>query len=493
MTIAAHTLGCKLNYAETSDTLRRLAAEGHTVVDWGRPADLYLINTCTVTAVAEKKCRTAIHQAHRLNPEARIVVMGCFAQVAAKEIEAIPGVTLVLGNDRKHLLPQILKSSPACGGDLGNPGNQAPLPTQNPTQQKNGFIDSAQRRFPKIGEQPAASPTNDFQDLQDLAQREPTAFPLQYSSGDRTRTFFKIQDGCDYFCTYCAIPFARGRSRSATIEETLCAARRIADSGAREVVLTGVNTGTFGQHQGESFLDLLRGLDAIPGIQRYRISSIEPNLLTDDILRFVASSRAFLPHFHIPLQAGSDHVLALMHRRYDTALYRSKLLSIKALMPDACIAADIMAGFNGENEEEFRKTLDFVDSLPISYLHVFTYSDRPGTAAIRLAEKVPVAVRHEHTARLLELSERKHNAFIQSQLGTTRPVLWESSIKSEVGGRKSEVKNNLPPQTSNLRPPTSYLMEGWTDNYIRVSAPYDEALVGTVTQVLLGPDNIVRD
>ncbi len=626
MTIAAHTLGCKLNYAETSDILRRLAADGHTVVDWGRPADLYIINTCTVTAVAEKKCRTAIRQAHRLNPEAEIVVMGCFAQVAAKEIAAIPGVTLVLGNDRKHLLPQMLKSSPACGGDLGNPGNQAPLPTQNPTQQeiskictapdgqqtdttnkndfqdlqdlaqreneqtdpaqqkngfidsaqrrspkigeqpaasptndlqdlqdlaqreneqtdptqqKNGFIDSAQRRFPKIGEQPAASPTNDFQDLQDLAQREneqtdptqqengyidsaqrrfpkigeqpaasprndfqdlqdlaqrePTAFPLQYSFGDRTRTFFKIQDGCDYFCTYCAIPFARGRSRSATIEETLCAARRIADEGAREVVLTGVNTGTFGQHQGESFLDLLRGLDAIEGIQRYRISSIEPNLLTDDILRFVASSRAFLPHFHIPLQAGSDHVLALMRRRYDTALYRAKLVRIKELMPDACIAADIMAGFNGENEEEFRKTLAFVDSLPISYLHVFTYSDRPGTAALRLAEKVPVAVRHEHTARLLELSERKHNAFIASQLGASRPVLWESSIKSEVGGRKSEVKNNLPPQTSNLLPPTSYLMEGWTDNYIRVCAPYDEALVGSVSQVILSPDNIVRD
>ena len=590
MTIAAHTLGCKLNYAETSDILRRLAADGHTVVDWGRPADLYIINTCTVTAVAEKKCRTAIHQAHRLNPEARIVVMGCFAQVAAKEIEAIPGVTLVLGNDRKHLLPQILKSSPACGGDLGNPGNQVPFPTQNPAQQengfidsaqqeiskictapdgqqtdttnkndfqdlqdlaqredeqtdpaqqkngfidsaqrrfpkigeqpatsptndfqdlqdpaqqeneqtdpaqqKNGFIDSAQRRFPKIGEQPAASPTNDFQDLQDLAQREPTAFPLQYSSGDRTRTFFKIQDGCDYFCTYCAIPFARGRSRSATIEETLCAARRIAATGAREVVLTGVNTGTFGQQHGESFLDLLKGLDGIDGILRYRISSIEPNLLTDDIIDFVASSRAFLPHFHIPLQAGSDHVLSLMHRRYDTALYRAKLERIKAVMPDACIAADIMAGFNGENEEEFRKTLAFVDSLPISYLHVFTYSDRPGTAALRLAEKVPVAVRHEHTARLLELSERKHNAFIQSQLGTTRPVLWESSIKSEVGGRKSEVKNNLPPQTSNLQPPTSYLMEGWTDNYIRVCAPYDEALVGSVSQVILSPDNIVRD
>ena len=426
MTIAAHTLGCKLNFAETSDTLRHLSEQGHTIVDWGSAADLYIINTCTVTAVAEKKCRTAIHQAHRLNPDARIVVMGCFAQVAAAEIEAIPGVTLVLGNDRKHLLPEIVGS-----------GEQ--LPTTN-----------------------YQLPTTNYQ--------LPT-FPLQYSSAGgpaRTRTFFKIQDGCDYFCTYCAIPFARGRSRSATIEETLCAARRIADSGAREVVLTGVNTGTFGQHQGESFLDLLRGLDAIEGILRYRISSIEPNLLTDEIIDFVAQSRAFLPHFHIPLQAGSDHVLQLMHRRYDTALYRAKLERIKSAMPDACIAADIMAGFNGESEEEFSKTLDFVGSLPISYLHVFTYSDRPGTAALRLGEKVPVAVRHEHTARLLKLSEQKHLAFIQSQLGLTRPVLWESS---DHDGQ----------------------IQGWTDNYIRVARPYDPSRVNRVEPVTLTPDIIVRE
>lgn len=398
MRIAAHTLGCKLNYAETSDHLRRLAGEGHEIVDWTAVADLYIVNTCTVTAVAEKKCRAAIRQAHRRNPEAQIVVMGCFAQTAADEVARIPGVTQVLGNESKRL--------------------------------------------------------------------------LSYSSvGDRTRTFFKIQDGCDYFCTYCAIPYARGRSRSATLEETLCAARRIADSGAREVVLTGINTGTFGQRQGESFLELLEGLDKLDGILRYRISSIEPNLLTDEIIDFVASSRAFLPHFHVPLQAGSDHVLQLMHRRYDTALYHDKMLKIKSAMPDACIAADIMAGFNGESEEEFRKTLDFVESIPISYLHVFTYSDRPGTAALKLGEKVPVPVRHEHTARLLELSERKHKAFIESQLGKTRPVLWESK----------EVER------------LSTYMEGWTDNYIRVQAPYDPALVNTVTQEELHPDNIVRE
>ena len=392
MRIAAHTLGCKLNYAETSDHLRRLAAEGHTIVPWGEVADLYLVNTCTVTAVAEKKCRNAIRQAHRLNPDAQIVVMGCFAQVAAHEIEQMPGVTQVLGNESKRM--------------------------------------------------------------------------LSYSSGDRTRTFFKIQDGCDYFCTYCAIPFARGRSRSATIDETLCAARRIADTGAKEIVLTGVNTGTFGQQWGETLLDLLRGLDEIESILRYRISSIEPNLLTDDIIRFVASSRAFLPHFHIPLQAGSDHVLTLMHRRYDTALYRDKLLAIKALMPDACIAADIMAGFNGESEAEFDKVLSYVESLPISYLHVFTYSDRPGTAAQRLPERIPVAVRHEHTARLLELSDRKHREFVQQHLGTTRPVLWESSRHDEH-------------------------MEGWTDNYIRVAHPYDASLAGTVENVRLTTSNVI--
>ena len=244
-------------------------------------------------------------------------------------------------------------------------------------------------------------------------------------------------------------------------------ARRIADSGAKEVVLTGVNTGTFGQQQGESFLDLLRGLDSIEGILRYRISSIEPNLLTDDIIDFTAHSRAFLPHFHIPLQAGSDHVLQLMHRRYDTALYRSKLDRIKAVMPDACIAADIMAGFNGESEEEFCKVLDYVDSLPISYLHVFTYSDRPGTAALRLGEKIPVHTRREHTARLLELSEKKHKVFINSQLGKTRPVLWEHT---DHNGQ----------------------MEGWTDNYIRVCRPYDDTLANTVENVTLTTDSVLN-
>ena len=401
MKIAAHTSGCKLNYAETADLLRRLAAEGNEVVDFGEVADMYIINTCTVTAVAEKKCRNAIRQAVAQNPGAEVVVIGCMAETSHDEISRMPGVTAVYGNDRKPMLAH----------STGDPAD-----------------------------------------------------------GDsRTRVFFKIQDGCDYFCTYCAIPFARGRSRSATIDETLCAARRIATehTGALEVVLTGVNTGTFGQQHGETLLDLLRGLDVIEGVARYRISSIEPNLLTDEIVRFIAASRAFLPHFHIPLQAGSDHVLKLMHRRYDTALYRDKLLYIKSLMPDACIAADVMAGFNGESEEEFAKVLEYIESLPVSYLHVFTYSDRPGTAALRLGEKVPMQVRREHTARLLELSERKHKTFIDSQLGKVRPVLWESSVHD---GQ----------------------MQGWTDNYIRIAAPYDEARVGRIEDVKITAENIMN-
>lgn len=401
MKIAAYTLGCKLNYAETSDTLRRLSEEGHSIVDFHEEADVYIVNTCTVTAVAEKKCRNVIRQAHRQNPEAQIVVMGCFAETDAEAVKRIPGVTQVLGNSTKRLLSY----SSVNGGT---------------------------------------------------------------SSTDRTRTFFKIQDGCDYFCTYCAIPYARGRSRSASIEETLYAARRIAASGAKEVVLTGVNTGTFGQQHGESFLDLLRGLDTIDGILRYRISSIEPNLLTDEIIDFTAHSRAFLPHFHIPLQAGSDHVLSLMHRRYDTALYRTKLERITQVMPDTCIAADVMAGFNGETEEEFAKVLAFIDSLPISYLHVFTYSDRPGTAALKLGEKIPIPVRHEHTARLLELSEKKHNVFIASQLGKCRPVLWEHTNHNG-------------------------MMQGWTDNYIRLTRPYDPTLVNAITEEVVSTNNIVRD
>ena len=444
MRVAAHTLGCKLNYAETSDTLRRLAEQGNEIVSFDAVADLYIVNTCTVTAVAEKKCRNAIRQAVAQNPDAEVIVMGCMAEADREAVARIPGVTAVYGNERKRMLAY---STAGNGAD-----------------------------------------------------------------NERTRIFFKIQDGCDYFCTYCAIPLARGRSRSATVEETLCAARKIVSSfqtsvssdqptlhsqlstlHSLEIVLTGVNTGTFGQQHGETLLDLLRGLDAIEGVSRYRISSIEPNLLTDEMIDFIATSRAFLPHFHIPLQAGSDKLLRLMHRRYDTALYRDKLLYIKQCMPDACIAADVMAGFNGETEEEFDKVLQYIDSLPISYLHVFTYSDRPGTAALRLGEKIPMQVRREHTARLLELSEKKHKAFIDSQLGKTRPVLWESTQVCKSTSQQVNKSAGHDSLTRRLVDSSTLYMQGWTDNYIRLCRPYDPVLAGTIEQVEITEQNIVYE
>lgn len=400
MTIAGHTLGCKLNFAETSHILSQFMAAGWQQVDFSSRADLYVINTCTVTAIAEKKCRNAIRQAVALNPDATIAVIGCFAQNAADEIAKIDGVDIILGNDQKHNLFNIIA---------------------------NRKTDSSLHRSPSS----------------EIRSEEISSFHLAYSHADRTRTFFKIQDGCDYFCSYCAIPFARGRSRSADVESTLAMARQIEASGAKEVVLTGVNTGTFGQQHDEDLLQLLRRLDRLEGIERFRISSIEPNLLTDAILDFVAHSRAFLPHFHIPLQAGSDKVLKLMHRRYDTAFYATLLDKIKRLMPDACIAADIMAGFNGETDDEFEKVKDFVESLPISYLHVFTYSERPRTAALRMEGRIDVHHRREHSRQLQEISDRKKKLFYLSQQGKTRPVLWESDIKDGY-------------------------MFGFTDNYIRV-------------------------
>ena len=394
MRIAAHTLGCKLNFTETSALLRQYAEAGHEIVGFDDEADLYIINTCTVTAMAEKKCRTAIRQAIRRNPHAQVTVMGCYAQRDAESIAKIPGVGTVMGNERKGL--------------------------------------------------------------------------LTYSGTDRTRTFFKIQDGCDYFCTYCAIPFARGRSRSATIAETVATARQIAATGTKEIILTGVNTGTFGQQHGEAFLDLLQQLDGIEEIARYRISSIEPNLLTDDIIRFVASSRAFLPHFHIPLQAGSDKVLSLMRRRYDTALYAARIESIHSLMPHACIAADVITGFNGEDDDTFEQSKAYIQSLPISYLHVFPYSDRPGTAALRMGGKIPVATRRARSMALGQLSQTLRQRFVDSHLGTTRDVLWEHT-------------------------PHQGVMHGWTDNYIRLQRPFDESVAGTVTPYAITKSTIVQN
>ena len=425
MTLAAHTLGCKLNFVETSHFLRQMAERGHTVVDFTEVADVYVINTCTVTAVAEKKCRTYIHQAARRNPDACIVVVGCFAQREPDAIRAIPGVSLVVGNDQKHLLPEMIEGF----GVRGSRGKES--------------------------------------DGQPFSAVHGEGFRVQFS-GSRTRTFIKIQDGCDYFCTYCAIPFARGRSRSATIAETVAAVKEIAASGAPEIVLTGINTGTFGQQHGEHLIDLFRELDKIDTVLRYRISSIEPNLITDEIIDFVAGSRAFLPHFHIPLQAGSDKVLQLMHRRYDTVLYASRIEHIKRVMPHACIAADVITGFNGEDDEAFAQGKAFIDSLPISYLHIFPYSERPGTAALRMSGKVPVHIRRQRSADLHELSDRKRAAFVAAHLGTTRQVLWEHTRHGTA-------------------------MQGWTDNYIRLQQPYDPALAGTVTPYPITNSTIVEN
>lgn len=427
MNIATHTLGCKLNFAETSYLQRRFADMGFNIVQFREKADVYVINTCTVTSVAEKKCRNAIRQARALNTEAIVAVVGCFSQNDSRQVASIPGVDIILGNEQKHRLPEVVE-------DYMTRRQSFPHP----------YIDTPQ----------------------------PVSFQPCYSGGDRTRTFFKIQDGCDYFCTYCAIPFARGRSRSATIADTVAMAREIAANGTREVVLTGVNTGTFGLKHGESFIDLLRQLDKIEGIARYRISSIEPNLITEEIVDFVASSRAFLPHFHIPLQAGSDKVLGMMNRHYDTSLYAARMEYIKKAIPDACIAADVIAGFNGEDDESFEQGKKFISQLPISYLHVFPYSDRPGTAALKLGERVPVAVRRQRAAELQALSNTMRHAFVQSQMGRERTVLWEHT-------RHGAVEQPL--------------MQGWTDNYIRLQRTYDEALAGVITTFTVNNSTIVEN
>ncbi len=413
--IATHTLGCKLNFAETSHLVRQFIEAGYAPVDFHQQADLYIINTCTVTAIAEKKCRNIIRQAIATNPEALVAVIGCFAQNAASEIASIPGVDIILGNDEKHRLFSIVE--------------------QHIKHLKSGNLYQSQ----------CSSPTD---------------FTLSYSIGDRTRTFFKIQDGCNYFCTYCAIPYARGRSRSASIADTVAMARKIASEGAKEVVLTGINTGTFGQNNKESFIDLLIQLDEIEGIERYRISSIEPNLLSDEIIEFVAKSKRFAHHFHIPLQAGSDKVLKLMNRRYDTQFYADKLHTIKQQMPHCCIAADLMIGFYGEGDSEFEQTCHFVESIPLSYLHVFTYSERPNTRALTFDEKIPVHLRRQHTNHILNISDRMKHRFYQANVGRSEKVLWESDVKDG-------------------------FMYGFTDNYLRVKAAYKESLVNKIQEVKL--------
>lgn len=395
-----HTFGCKLNFAETSTLARLLAEEGVRRVQRGETPDIVIVNTCSVTELADKKCRQSIRGFARRYPRAAIVVTGCYAQLKSEEVAALPGVKIVAGTNQKLLLVDYIRS----------------------------WLADSQTR---VDVTPSA---------------ELREFVPSCSRGDRTRYFLKVQDGCDYWCTYCTIPRARGRSRSGSISSLVGQARRAAGEGGKEIVITGVNIGDFGKGTAETFLDLIRALDEVEGIERYRISSIEPNLLTEEIISFVASSKRFMPHFHVPLQSGSDHVLSLMRRHYDTAGFREKMDLIRAYIPDAFIGVDLIVGARGETEAEFEVSRRFVESLPISRLHVFTYSERPGTRALDIDHTVDPAEKHRRTRIMLDISERKLRDFTRRFIGTTRPVLLEHPSK---GGA----------------------MSGFTDNYLRVNIP----------------------
>ncbi len=410
-----HTFGCKLNFAETSTVARLFAEQGIRRVHAGETPDFVVVNTCSVTEMADKKCRQAIHRFSRLYPEAAIIVTGCYAQLKSEEVAALPGVAIVAGTDRKLRLVEYL----------------------------NEWLERRSVATHVI-------PTRDIRDF------EPSC-----SRGDRTRYFLKVQDGCDYWCTYCTIPKARGRSRSASIDSIVAQARKVAEEGGREIVITGVNIGDFGKGREDTFFDLIRELDRVDGIERYRISSIEPNLLTDEMIDWVAGSRRFMPHFHVPLQAGSDEVLRLMHRHYDTALFRHRMERIRSAMPHAFIGVDLIVGARGETDELFRRSRDFVESLDISRLHVFPYSERPGTRALDIDHVVSQEEKHRRTNVMLRLSEHKLEEFASRFSGTVRPVLLEH-VNDE--GR----------------------MAGFTDNYLRVEVTPRPELANCVVPVTLG-------
>lgn len=421
---AYHTLGCKLNFAETSSLRDQLEREGVQTIQKGEHADICIVNTCSVTDVADHKCRQAIHRFTREHPGAFVVVMGCYAQLKANEIATFDGVDLVLGMEQKGDVLRYIEERMAQKEVL-NGGDACHEAISVPTKDIRTFVPSCSR-------------------------------------GDRTRYFLKVQDGCNYYCTYCTIPIARGRSRNGSIASLVKQAEQVAAEGGKEIVLTGVNTGDFGRSTGETFLQLIKALDQVEGIERYRISSIEPNLLTDEIIEFCAQSRAFMPHFHIPLQCGSDTVLKLMHRHYDTALFAQKIARIKHIMPDAFIGVDVIVGMRGETDECFEESYNFIKSLNISQLHVFSYSERPGTKALEIPYVVPAQTKHERSQRLLALSEEKRRAHYAQFIGTTRPVLWEHA------------RDNEP-------------MQGFTDNYIRVKqAAGDHAKDNHVTLAKLG-------
>lgn len=411
--VAFFTLGCKLNFAETSSIVAELLQLGFEKASKNEIADVCIINTCTVTDSADKKCRQAIHRIVRENPEAYIIVMGCYAQLKSSEIEKFEGVDLVLGANDKFKIPSILK-------------------------QKGLLSDSV-----------ICSDTKYM-----------TPFYHSCSADDRTRHFLKVQDGCDYFCSYCTIPFARGRSRNGKISDLVASAEQIARAGGKEIVLTGVNIGDFGKSTGETFFDLIRALDNVEGIERFRISSIEPNLLTDEIIDFVAHAKRFAPHFHIPLQSGSNDVLQLMRRRYDTALFAHKIERIKAAMPNAFIGVDVIVGMRGETNEFFDDAYRFIERLDISQLHVFSYSERANTQALKIEYAVSPAEKKRRSKLLLDLSDKKLNQFYQSQLNSQHAVIWESTKHC---GQ----------------------MCGFTENYVKVVAPYNEKMVNHIQMIML--------
>lgn len=415
-TVAFYTLGCKLNFSETSTIARQLISAGYQRVDFKQSADVYVINTCSVTDQADATCRNIVRQALRVNPQAFVAVIGCYAQLKPQEIAQIEGVDIVLGANEKFNIA--------------------------------GYLENLEK-LPQAGVHSC--------EIKDVKE-----FIPGFSSNDRTRTFLKLQDGCDYFCSFCTIPLARGRSRSQTIASSVVSAKEAIATGVKEIVLTGVNIGDFGTGTDENFHQLIQQLDALKGtVERFRISSIEPNLLSDEIIQFCASSSRFVPHFHIPLQSGSDVMLKKMRRRYDTQLYRSRIESIKKEMPHACIGVDVIVGHPGETEEEFMKTYRFLNELPIAYLHVFTYSERPNTTAVREKDAiVPVQERKKRNKMLTILSEKKKRLFYQQFTDTTQSVLFEY-----------ENKNGF--------------MLGYSDNYLRVRIPYEAALAGQVAHTVL--------
>ena len=415
LTAAYYTLGCKLNFAESSTVGKMLADRGVRRADEGETPDVCVVNTCSVTETADKKGRQLIKRLSRQFPDAVIVVTGCYAQLKTAEVAAIEGVDIVVGANDKLQIARYLDRW---------------------LQERRAIVDVSELR----GKVP---------------------FMPSCERGDRTRWFLKVQDGCDYFCTYCTIPYARGRSRSGSIDDIVAQARDAADKGAREIVITGVNIGDFGHGTDQTLFDLIRRLDGIESVERFRISSIEPNLLTPEIIRWVAGeSRAFMPHFHVPLQSGSDKVLKMMNRRYDTALFADRMAMIKDYIPDAFIGIDLMTGARGETPEEWERSYRFVESLPVTRMHVFPYSERPGTAALKLPDAVEPAEKSRRVALLTELSERKLHSFMSDMIGTERPVLWENA---HPGG----------------------VMHGLTDNYIRVAAPLHEDMFNTVSRVRL--------